>query len=352
MAQVLQVYEQARTAHFERLADLDAELIYRTESYDHDVFLAEQGASRKRGRMVAFFAILNTRAPTVELNEPAMISAWFSIFLYRCALSLRRLLGRSAVRVVAYAIETYDPCEKMTDRAPWARSITRPIVKAFFKRLSSGYDRIAFGTESASGMYHALGLSGRVDTRTFDPLSPVCPQCTFADKFGAVFVGSLENRKGIPLLLSAWAGHLADSGYRLSVLGQGPLEQEVIRASKRNLSIRYASSPSREDIHLALARSSVLVLLSQRTGRWREQVGLPILEALSHGCHVVTTTETGLSEWLRNNGHTVLAPSASPQEVALAIGAALKNPRAPSEIIAGLPETDGRLRAHRWMMAD
>jgi glycosyltransferase involved in cell wall biosynthesis len=89
------------------------------------------------------------------------------------------------------------------------------------------------------------------------------------------------------------------------------------------------------------------VLPSQPSATWREQVGLPIVEGLSYGCTIVTTTETGLAGWLSEHGHRVVAADADDGELAAAVAAALLNPV--EDVVASLPDHDGRLAADAWM---
>ena len=93
----------------------------------------------------------------------------------------------------------------------------------------------------------------------------------------------------------------------------------------------------------------VLALPSQPRPRWREQVGLPIVEGLANGCLVVTTTETGLSAWLSAHGHQVVPPDAGAVALASAVLAAIDDLRAPADILATLPAVDGRRAADLWL---
>jgi hypothetical protein len=65
---------------------------------------------------------------------------------------------------------------------------------------------------------------------------------------------------------------------------------------------------------------------------------------------VVTTTETGLADWLAAHGHATLAPSASPDEVASAIESAFLRAAARHGSLSELPDSDQRIEADRWMM--
>ena len=98
-----------------------------------------------------------------------------------------------------------------------------------------------------------------------------------------------------------------------------------------------------------MRRSSALALPSQPTPIWREQVGLPIVEGLAHGCTIVTTTESGLAAWLAAHGHSVIAPGSGAKPLADALVAALQSERGPEAVTADLPAIDGRLAADAWM---
>jgi glycosyltransferase involved in cell wall biosynthesis len=103
--------------------------------------------------------------------------------------------------------------------------------------------------------------------------------------------------------------------------------------------------PGRDRIHAVLHEASALVLPSQPSPTWREQVGLPIVEGLSHACTIVTTAETGLADWLRERGHGVAVDPASPAELAEIIRTVLAHPVDPEAVLAALPARDGRLVA-------
>jgi hypothetical protein len=108
--------------------------------------------------------------------------------------------------------------------------------------------------------------------------------------------------------------------------------------------------PPRTVIHQALRTSGTLILLSQRAGHWREQIGLPIQEGLGHGCEIVATSETGLAGWLGDHGHEVLPTAAPAADVATAIDAAMLRATQRHGSLADLPEEDQRFVGDRWMM--
>jgi glycosyltransferase involved in cell wall biosynthesis len=104
-------------------------------------------------------------------------------------------------------------------------------------------------------------------------------------------------------------------------------------------------------VHAELRRASVVVLPSRRQVAWREQVGLPIVEGLAHGCTVVTTDETGIADWLRRNGHGVIPAASVGELLASVITEAAARPLDARAVCASLPRQDSRLEADSWMFA-
>lgn len=92
-----------------------------------------------------------------------------------------------------------------------------------------------------------------------------------------------------------------------------------------------------------------LILLSQRVGSFREQVGFPITDGLAHGCEIIATSETGVAGWLAEHGHSVVAPEAPASRVADEIGAAFDRARRRPGSLPDLPALDQRIVADRWM---
>ena len=172
------------------------------------------------------------------------------------------------------------------------------------------------------------------------------------DPMQVVFLGAFLERKGIDRVLAAWPlVRAAVPAARLQVLGKGALESPVLAAAAADESTDVLLDPARRRIQEELLRSQVLVLPSQPTPTWREQVGLPIVEGLAAGCSVVTTTETGLASWLAAHGHSVIEPGSEPGVLAQAIVDRLRSGRPPADVLADLPPVDGRLEADRWMFA-
>jgi glycosyltransferase involved in cell wall biosynthesis len=345
----VRLYESLRTAHLERAHELaPASIVYRVTRYDFDAELARGLDLVQAGRIRTALVLLRSPVRILEVNEPLMLSSLPATAAALAAVGLRRLVGAPRVEVVTYAIGNADPFQAPVGprlRSRVRRVGERVLARAVMRRV----DRIVYGTEGARDAYLAVlggsrpgvpaalvpALPARYDHR--DP-APV--------PGSAVFVGALSERKGVRVLLAAWpAVRDARPGATLHVLGKGPLRDEVERAAAADPSIVLEVDPGRDRIHAVLHEASALVLPSQPSPTWREQVGLPIVEGLSHGCTIVTTEETGLAPWLRAHGHGVTRDPSSPAELAATLAATLAHPVGPAAVLGALPARDGRLSA-------
>jgi glycosyltransferase involved in cell wall biosynthesis len=167
-----------------------------------------------------------------------------------------------------------------------------------------------------------------------------------------LFLGAFDERKGLRVLAAAWPEvHRQRPDARLTLVGKGPLAGLAEDLAADRPEVDLVVDPPRPRIHEALRSAALVVLASQRTATWREQVGLPLVEGLAHGCAVVTTAETGLADWLAADGHRVVDVSAGSGALAAAIVAGLDERRSRASVLAGLPEIDGRLAADAWMFS-
>lgn len=356
---VLKLYDVVRTAHLERIApDSRVTVLYVSRRYDFDAELAARVDLRRAGVVGTFLHCLRHDLDVIEVNEPVIARA-APRSLAAIAGNRMRALGRGGrARIVSYAIANKDPRESAGSYLWRSRMRWRSqnlLVPSVWRRI----DRLAFGSDGAHHVYRCRFRTDRrwPQSRTIPALpAPAigADRVPGASERGStvVFVGDLSHRKGVPALIGAWPiVHAAIPGAGLRIIGKGKLEADVRELESADDSVRVVIDPPRDSILQALPQSRVLVLLSQATEAWREQVGLPIVEGLSYGCIVVTTSETGLAEWLVEHGHHVVPPGVGAVEVAEAIGSALRSPKSPQSVLDDLPREDGRAAAERWMYA-
>lgn len=351
-------YRGARTVHIERLNSFEpGDFLYFKPMYDFDEALAQSIPNVQRVRFsTVLWRVVRRRYDVLEIAEPYTPSA----LPQNLAISLASVLSAGSrdkrTRLVTYAIENADISAKVATRTKAPIAIVRPIVRALVGFCFDQMDRIAYGTKAAQDNY--LALLGSERTTGTTPTQALIWGIPSADEEcrsaggsqELVFLGSLDSRKGIERLLSVWDQIAEDLPQaRLTVLGKGPLQAEVVRWGSDRSRVSVYIDPARATIREVLSRSKALFLLSQPSELWKEQIGLPIVEGLSFGLEIVASDETGISDWLRDNGHTVLSPVASEREIVDGIEAALARPRTRSEIVSALPEVDGRLEADRWL---
>lgn len=351
---IVRYYDEARSAHLERLDRFRAsEFLYSRASYDFDTDLAREVGANQVTALMAAWRIFRAKPRVVELNEPALMKSWPKLWIVHTAVVLTNRLPGPKVRVVSYAIENGDLPRFLASRFRVSPALSRWIVKTATKPLLRNTTRLAFGTVGAKNMYETLAQKevSSIESRVFLELMAPCASCRSKSRAPGrvVFLGAFEERKGIAQLINAWP-QVADRipGVSLQILGKGPMESVVRQWARGRTDVQLEVDPSRACIHGSLAGASVVVLMSMPHPRWREQVGLPIVEGLSHGCVVVASSETGISRWLSEHGHVVLDPN-NAQSLDAAIAAALQDPRTAETVIRDLPEHDVRVDADAWL---
>jgi glycosyltransferase involved in cell wall biosynthesis len=256
-------------------------------------------------------AIRDPDLELMEVAEPLWLGEWVRALRHVVLLKVLRavLPRRGPVAVATYAIENLDARERLSYRS----LDSRPLLGAVASRMLTAavgvslllLDVVVFGTTGASENYRAV--FGRFLRRTrcavLPPRVDACRVCgpevtrdTRRDPT-VLFLGAPSERKGFAVLMTAWERCGAhDRGWRLLVADpDGESDPEL----PAGVSIRRRLP--RDTVHELLRSSAVVAMPSVRLRRWREQIGLPLVEGLAHGCRVVTTTETGLAGDLRDH---------------------------------------------------
>ncbi len=352
------LYESLRTAHLERAHVLPpATLLYSVTRYDFDPALADGLSLVRCSPLRAARLLFGSEVDELEINEPLMLSSLSATVLALAALGLRDVARRRRTLVVTYAIGNTDPFAQAIGsrlRSRVRRAGERVAARLVWQRV----DRIAYGTEAARTVYHDVlpqrrGLAWRVIPALPPPCDCPLPQVSGERTQRLVFLGALSERKGFTTLADAWPA-VAESlpEARLTVLGKGPLADRARALATAHSSVTFLEDPDRAVIHRELRLADVAVLASRSSPTWREQVGLPIVEALGHGCRIVTTTETGLAAWLADHGHTVVDPDYEAADLAAALRTALMAQDLDrNTVLATLPSQDGRLLADDYMFS-
>ena len=119
------------------------------------------------------------------------------------------------------------------------------------------------------------------------------------DGFRVLYVGSLEQRKGVDLLIGAFARR-RQADWQLEIIGDGPERprlEEMVQKARLSDAIIFRGAQPNEAVRAAMLRSSLLVVPS-RIGARNQTEGLPtvIVEAFAALLPVVATRLTGIPE--------------------------------------------------------
>lgn len=258
-------------------------------------------------------------------------------------------------RVGTYAMENNDLPTLIGGR----RSVPALAVRLFSTALGLYMrlmiDRIVFASEGSRAVYTSIPGVDAIESTTIEEL-PTAVESDDADvlALSACFVGVLETRKGILALMEAWERveqQLPTA--HLDVVGPGEHADAVREwVDRAPATRRLLGQLPRHEVLSLLARTQVLAAPSLPDGRWREQIGLPIKEALSNGLTVVTTHQTGLAGWLRGHGHRVVELEGEGSLAGRLSGAlidALTGPLERPLVRASLPAVEGRYASDSWL---
>lgn len=284
----------------------------------------------------------------MEVAEPLWLGEWVRATRYIAVVKVLRVArpGRGRVTIATYAVENLDARERLSFPALDARPVLGAVVTGLVA-IGIGVsllllDTVVFGTTGAYENYRrAFGWSIRRTRHTvLPPRLSACSVCGPSVASEAprdqtvLFLGAPSARKGFAVLMQAWdLSGGADLGWRLVVADpSGTGDRQV----PPGVSIRM--NVTRNAVHELLRSSAVVAMPSVRLRRWREQIGLPIVEGLAHGCRVVTTTETGLASDLL--GHPLVTFTTPGDSQSLADG--LRRAMDPEDRGGVVPDVSGR----------
>lgn len=310
---------------------------------------------RKVTRIGLLRGIRQEKWDVLEVPEPLWLRQW------PLAALLISVARRSCpnLTVCTYAIENLR-LEERTSPPSWLPNgmnrISRRLILAALKVTSNGIDRWAFGTSASAELYTLNGLCRSKTVRVIPQELPTCscPLSTPAEpgKPWALFVGELSERKGALVLVDAWRTVMRVlPEAKLVLAGGGPLRESLQEALPE---AEIVGLVDRSTLHGLLRRRPVLVLPSVRVPRWREQVGLPLLEGEAHGCALVTSSESGIAKHILERARVPISIVAPKDAEALseALLAALGGQKRGATYEAwGGTSANSRAEVERWFCA-
>jgi len=300
--------------------------------------------------------IFTTDARTIEIPEP--LWARFlptAVLLMVSARVARRLTGRPS-RTVFYSLENNTPEGALFGSSRVPNIAKRAFIWMLGIIVTRLVDRVAFGSTGAERAYDQVKQLRIKESRVITALParrPLPEEDETPRSMGAttLFVGGLEYRKGISILLDVWdVVEAAAPKATLTIIGSGPLRSEVeswvSRAPERR---RFMGQLPHGELASFYEASDVLIAPSVRDGRWREQIGLQLREALATGLTIVASDETGLADWLAEHGHTVVPAAELGDTLAPRVVSTLTRVLPRHAVRESLPAIDGRVAADSWL---
>ena len=145
-----------------------------------------------------------------------------------------------------------------------------------------------------------------------------------------LFVGRLDERKGLRYLLNAMPKILAEYPVELRVVGKGILEEELktqCNAMDLNNSVRFLGFVTKEELADEYAACDIFVLPAIVDSKGdTEGLGIVLIEALAHGKPVIASRVGGIPDVIINGKTGILVPEKDSDILATAVLELLANP--------------------------
>lgn len=173
----------------------------------------------------------------------------------------------------------------------------RPFLKRYFKRLHSliavSVPARDFVSRYFPGQYHIV--PNGIDIRRFSPELPAIPELRTPGWQTILFVGRLEQRKGLPTLLEAYAQLRRRRAHvRLVVVGDGPGRWGYERYVEAEAIPDVTFMGHVDAALLPRCYASADVFCAPAVGR--ESFGIVLLEAMASGVPVLASAIQGFSQ--------------------------------------------------------
>lgn len=145
-----------------------------------------------------------------------------------------------------------------------------------------------------------------------------------------LFVGRLDERKGLRYLLEAMPQMLAEQPVELRVVGKGHLEAEIraqCDAMGLNESVRFLGFVSKTELAQEYASCDAFILPAIVDSKGdTEGLGIVLIEALAHQKPVIASRVGGIGDVITHGRTGLLVPEKDPAAIAQAVAAILNSP--------------------------
>ena len=208
-----------------------------------------------------------------------------------------------------------------------AHRLTRPLAEGVYRGADAivAYgDHVKRFVESVRGVVPGKTyVAGQaINAARFSAVEPA-----FGDPAEVLFVGQLEEHKGIDDLMSAFAAVDAPAA-RLRIAGTGSLRDRVLARAQRDPRIEVLGHVANAGMPVEIARARCLVLPAVTTSRFREAWGLVVNEAMATGVPVIGTDAVGAAAGglLVDGRNGMVVPERRPDALAAALDTLITDP--------------------------
>ena len=243
----------------------------------------------------------------------------------------RTEIGRTVAALHDWGAEVVHLHTPWTPLLPWQiwRKLKLPTVATFHATLpQGGRDPLSWGLGKAADYFNrrlsrivvpSKAPLAQWQARGADPLPGILPPTIdLADWRAArrdtplrqhspqiVYMGRLEERKGVQVLLEAWPTVSASlPGATLTIAGSGALEGALRRNAADDPSVRFLPPPDATAARALIAGADIFAA----PALGGESFGLVLIEAMSAGTVPIAAENAGFASVLEGEGSSLLAP--------------------------------------------
>jgi glycosyltransferase involved in cell wall biosynthesis len=137
----------------------------------------------------------------------------------------------------------------------------------------------------------------------------------------ALYVGRLSVEKGLDVLISAW--ERLGTPMPLKIVGEGPLAEQVMAATKRMPHIEWLGKRSIAEVHALMGEAMFLVFPS----KWYETFGRVAVEAFAKGTPVIASNIGAIAELIDLPKNGLYFNPGDPQDLAAKVEWCLNHPK-------------------------
>jgi glycosyltransferase involved in cell wall biosynthesis len=121
-----------------------------------------------------------------------------------------------------------------------------------------------------------------------------------------LFIGALNDQKGIRHLVQASQAIIGSKDHELIIIGSGPLREELETLSRAQNHITVLGQLERDQVRDQLRKATLLAAPSRLDNGAREAAGLVLLEAQASGTPVVAYSSGGTPEMVGTQSGTLV----------------------------------------------